>query len=241
MIEKLTEPCQRPLPKEAEEGYVHPWPNRILHWFHALLIVFLAWTGLQIAHPGINITGFGVAWSVIAHKIAGVLLLIQMPIWVIYRIASKRLTWRCLPCWCDFYKCGWKQIKFYLFEIFVGKPHPFDPRELNPMQRITYVSIMLLVLPIAMISGAVLMWPGALAFAVNWTGDLQFWSVLHLIVAYVFIAFVLLHIYLASTGEKPFSYYKSMITGWVDKHEIEEYERLVKDKEEPKEPTQEVV
>ncbi len=221
MIDKLVEPCERKAPDYVKKGYVHPVLNRINHWAHAFLIVLLLWSGFQIAFPNAKIF-FGVGEAVVTHKVCGVLLLIQMPLWFIYRAVSGRMFWRCLPCPCDFFLCSWRQIKYYLFDIFVGRPHPYDPRELNPMQRITYVSLMLIVLPIAMLSGAVLMWPHAFAWLLARV-PIKTVTLVHLIAAFIFLFFIGLHIYLATTGAKPWSYFKAMITGWVDKEELEEY------------------
>ena len=47
-------------------------------------------------------------------------------------------------------------------------------------------------------------------------GGLPVLAPIHTFVAWAFAAFIVMHIYLTTTGETPLSGIKSMITGWED-------------------------
>jgi thiosulfate reductase cytochrome b subunit len=109
------------------------------------------------------------------------------------------------------------QAKYYLQGIFNHAPHPFEKspeRKLNPLQQITYLMILNALLPLQGITG-VLIWG-----AQRWPrisealGGLGFLSPLHTFIAWLFAAFIIMHVYLTTTGEKPLAAINAMMMGW---------------------------
>jgi thiosulfate reductase cytochrome b subunit len=75
-------------------------------------------------------------------------------------------------------------------------------------------------LPLQVVTG-ILIW-GAQRWpeAARWIGGLPFLAPFHTLVAWLFAAFIVLHVYLTTTGHTPTSSLKAMISGW-DEIEVE--------------------
>ena len=117
----------------------------------------------------------------------------------------------------DFFNQMFSQARYYLSGIFKGEPHPFEKsaqKKLNPLQKITYLVILNLLLPLQVITGILIagaqIWPGLS----QKLGGLGFLVPLHSLLAWFFAAFLILHIYLTTTGHTPLASIKAMISGW---------------------------
>ncbi|HNK64537.1 MAG TPA: cytochrome b/b6 domain-containing protein, partial [Anaerolineales bacterium] len=118
------------------------------------------------------------------------------------------------------------QAKYYINGIFKGDAHPFEKMpdsRMNPIQKATYFAILNLLLPLQIITGA-LMWSVQKfpAFA-NALGGLPLLAPFHSLVAWLFATFILVHVYMTTTGATPFEATRAMITGYeeVEVHEDE--------------------
>ena len=109
------------------------------------------------------------------------------------------------------------QLVYYGYGIFRGAPHPFErnpEKKLNPLQKLTYLAILNVLLPLQFVTG-LLIWG-----AQRWSdyaavmGGLGFLAPLHTLVAWLFAAFLLMHLYLTTTGHTPTAHLKAMIDGW---------------------------
>ena len=109
--------------------------------------------------------------------------------------------------------------KYYSSGIFRHEPHPFKPsrrNKHNPLQRLTYLAVLTLLSPLIWVTGWLYMfyadWPawGLSQLQLEWiaTG--------HTIGAFLMVAFLISHLYLATTGHKITSQVKAMITGWEE-------------------------
>ncbi|MDH5673356.1 MAG: cytochrome b/b6 domain-containing protein [Myxococcales bacterium] len=109
-----------------------------------------------------------------------------------------------------------KQIRFYLYGMFRGEPHPFPPsfrHKFNPVQKFAYTTVMYVLTPLSAASGLTLLFPlVAPEEAAGMTGLLPV-AMVHLAVGYLISVFLVFHIYLATTGETVGSYYAEMLTG----------------------------
>ena len=114
------------------------------------------------------------------------------------------------------------QTKYYLYGIFRGEPHPYHPTEkmkFNPLQQLTYLNIMYVLVPIIILSGLLLLFPSYIPDKIFGTGGLVAIALLHYVAALFGTLFMVGHIYLATTGETIITDFKEMITGW---HELDE-------------------
>jgi len=110
-----------------------------------------------------------------------------------------------------------RQARYYLVGIFRHEPHPFakaPERKLNPLQQITYLALLNILLPLQIATG-MLMWG-----AERWPmvdevlGGLGTLGPIHAAGAWLFSAFLVAHIYLTTTGHSPLSNIRAMLTGW---------------------------
>jgi thiosulfate reductase cytochrome b subunit len=109
---------------------------------------------------------------------------------------------------------------YYMVGIFQGKPHPVPKSERakhNPLQRMTYLSISLVLIPVQMATGFLYYyynsWP-----AWGWSPSLSlnFVSLVHTACMFGFLAFLVVHGYMTTTGHTLSGHLKAMCTGWEE-------------------------
>ena len=191
--------------------------ERIWHWLQAGAILMLLFTGLVIHKP--HFFGmFSFAYVVQVHNVLGFILLINAALALFYTLASGTIK-RFFPDPDSFFAKTFEQAMFYTRGIFAGEEHPLEKSKqnrLNPLQQVTYLGILNVLLPAQVITGFLIWgmqeWP-QLAAAL---GGLPVLAPLHTFLAWAFAAFIVMHVYLTTTGETPLSGIKSMVTGWED-------------------------
>ena len=191
--------------------------DRIWHWLQAGSILMLLFTGLIIHKP--HFFGmFSFAYVVQVHNVLGFILLINAALALFYTVASGTIK-RFFPDPESFFARTFEQAMFYTRGIFAGEEHPMQktPRNrLNPLQQVTYLAIINILLPAQVITGFLMWgmqyWPQLAASL----GGLPVLAPLHTFLAWAFATFIVMHIYLTTTGETPLSGIKSMVTGWED-------------------------
>lgn len=202
---------------ETREVYMYGFYERLWHWLQTASILLLLLTGLIIHKPDI----FGIfdfRGVVIVHNVLAAIVIINAALSLFYHLASGEIK-QYLPQPQGFFDRAIAQAVFYLRGIFRGQEHPFVKRpekKLNPLQQITYLALLNVLLPLQIITGA-LMW-GAQRWPalVTRLGGLPFLAPLHTLVAWLFASFILLHVYLTTTGHTPLASIKAMILGWEE-------------------------
>ena len=192
--------------------YVFNRFNRFWHWGQALLVLTLLLTGFEV-HGSYSLFGFEKAVSY--HTISA---------WSLIGLWAFVIFWQ-------FTTGEWKQyiptlekvdamIKYYITGIFTHAPHPFRLTQLhkhNPLQRIAYLTILAAVGPIIWSTGLLYIfhdyWSewGLRAFL-----SLEWVAFFHTMAAFMMLAFVIVHIYLITTGHTIGAHLKAMITGWEE-------------------------
>lgn len=189
--------------------------ERIWHWLQAAGMILLILTGLAIHYPD----RFGVfgsmANAIRFHSWLGFGLIVNAFLGIFYHVTAEKYH-HFLPRMDDFTGAAVRQARFYLYGIFKGEKHPLetDPRrKLNPLQKITYLVLLNILLPFQIVTG-VLMW-GADRWPqlLDEVGGLWILGPAHTLGAYLFLAFLIGHIYLATTGITTWSLLRAMITG----------------------------
>ena len=198
--------------------YLYKGFERFWHWTQSFLIFFLMLTGFEI-HGTYQLLGYenAVRW----HDNAGWALLILIVFsffwhvttgeWKQYIPTMKNLT---------------AQIAYYLTGIFNNAPHPTGKRllsKLNPLQRLVYFTLTIFIIPVMVISGFLYLYFNypLQGFELD---SLMSIAYIHTTGAYMLITFVVIHLYLITTGRTPTSNLMAMITGWekMDEHEANE-------------------
>jgi len=192
--------------------------DRLWHWLQASAILLLIATGLIIHKP--HLFGmFSFAYVVQVHNVLGFVLLINAALALFYTVASGTIR-RFLPEPRDFFGRAVAQAVYYTRGIFAGAAHPLErtsDNRLNPLQQITYLAILNVLLPAQVLTGVLIWgaqrWPQLSAAL----GGLPVLAPLHTLLAWAFAAFIVMHVYLTTTtGETPGAGIRSMISGWED-------------------------
>lgn len=200
---------------QTKQVYMYSVYERFWHWLQTFTIILLLFTGLIIHRPD-TFGIFSFKYVVQVHNILAVILLINAGLSLFYHLASGEIK-QYIPRVGGFFDQAIEQAVFYTRGIFSGKPHPFEKtpqKKLNPLQQITYFGILNVLLPLQIITG-ILMW-GVQQFpvAANALGGLPYLAPFHTIIAWLFAAFIVAHVYLTTTGHEPTAAVKAMMTGW---------------------------
>ncbi len=200
----------------SERIYLLPLWLRIWHWTNALLIISLIVSGISLhfADPKAMLLPFSLARDI--HNIAGVALCVTYGVFVIGNIVSGN-WWQFVPKPDNFLKNIWLQTRFYIWDIFLGRPHPFAvtlERHFNPLQQITYWAVMYLLMPLVLITGVMFLWPELAPDRLFGVDGLLPIALAHFVFGLCILLFLLSHIYLATLGTTPTQQIKMMITGW---------------------------
>ena len=204
----------------TKKVYVYRSFERFWHWLQAILIIFLAFSGFEI-HGLYKFFGFEEA--VLYHNIAAYLFIILIVFAIFWHFTTGE--WRqYIPT----YKNLSKQMQYYLWGMFKNEPHPTKKtvlRKLNPMQKLTYFGLKVLVIPVMVTSGLLYMlfrYPQGNEIQYLNIASLEIIALVHTIAAFFLISFVIVHLYLITTGETLTSNLKAMLTGYEELEQDED-------------------
>jgi thiosulfate reductase cytochrome b subunit len=203
--------------KSTKKVHIYGAYERMWHWLQTAAIVILLITGLVIHRP--DSFGFmNFRNMVLVHNIVAAILAINAFLALFFHLTTGEIQ-QYIPRPRGFFDRTFEQIKYYLIGIFKGEDHPFEKtreKKLNPLQQVTYFGLLNVLLPLQGITG-VLMW-GVQRWPelANRLGGLPILAPIHTILAWLFAAFLILHVYLTTTGHTVFSSMEAMITGWED-------------------------
>lgn len=184
--------------------------ERFWHWTQALLIIVMMITGFEI-HGTYRLFGFQTATRI--HNVAAIALII---------LAAFAIFWH-------FTTGEWRQyvptrqnlgamVYYYIIGIFRGEQHPVHPTrvaKLNPLQRLSYLSFKILIFPVMVTTGLLYLfynaWP-----ALGLSGSVAPVALLHTAGAFLLVGFLILHVYMTTTGRTVFANIKAMFTGYKE-------------------------
>lgn len=173
----------------SRPGVLRGW-----HIANATTVVFLAATGLALRLGLPAGSGDMATW----HSIAGGWHVITWALWFGYNLISGCYVVHYLPAdgWCVGMM---RQILYYGWGIFLGRPHPHPHGGFNPLQSVVYLLVMGLLLPLVMISGV-----GVLSLRSVVFGNIDWWRHLlvqtHFLAGCLLLGFLSVHLYLAVWG-----------------------------------------
>jgi len=194
--------------------YIFKRFERFWHWSQAALIIFMLVSGFEV-HGSYHLFGFENA--VTYHTFAA---------WMIIALWVFAVFWH-------FTTGEWKQyiptmqkvdamIKYYITGIFTNAPHPFKQTRLskhNPLQRLAYLFVLLVINPVIWFSGwAYLFYNDLAVVGLEWL-PLNWIALLHVLGAFMMLIFLIAHVYLGTAGHTPTSHIKAMVTGWEETDE----------------------
>jgi len=197
----------------TQRVYLFKGFERFWHWTQAALVIFMLLTGFEI-HGTYRVFGFRnavdyhtiAAWTLVGLWVFAIFWHVTTGEWRHYIPTTDRIQ---------------AIVHFYSSGIFHGEPHPFKPTPLqkhNPLQRLTYLAILTLLSPLLWVTG----WLSL--FHAQWTAwglsalRLEWVAVAHTAGAFLMLAFLISHLYLATTGPRLTSQVRAMVTGWEEAH-----------------------
>jgi len=203
--------------------YLYSRYERLWHWLQAFLIALLLVTGFEI-HGEFSLFGFQAAVEI--HNFAGLAWLIAFAFFVFWIFTTGE--------WRQYVPTSRKMLevmRYYALGIFRGEPHPVPKRreaKHNPLQRLTYLALAAALLPVQMITGF-LYWGynSWHAWRLGWL-SLEVLAFVHMAGAFAILSFLVVHLYMVTTGHTVTAHTKAMITGWEDVEEgtlVESWEK----------------
>jgi thiosulfate reductase cytochrome b subunit len=191
--------------------------RRFWHWLQAITIVSLLFTGLIIHRPDVFAV-FSFDSVVALHNILAAVMVINAALSLFYHLATERMK-EYVPRPQGFVDDAVRQSLYYMSGIFKGEAHPFEKRpddRMNPIQKLTYFGILNVLLPLQIVTGALMWgvqrWPD-MALAV---GGLPWLAPFHSLLAWLFATFIVGHVYLTTTGATPLEGIRGMVTGYEE-------------------------
>lgn len=206
-----------------KQVYIYKGFERFWHWMQSILIFFLAFTGFEI-HGTYNFFGFRDA--VRYHNVATYMFIGLIVFAIFWHLTTGEYK-QYIPS----LKNIKAQLNYYIFGIFRNAPHPTKKTvlsKLNPLQKLTYFGLKILVIPLSVTSGLLYMfyrYPSKHGVEAINIQTLEFIAIFHTIAAILLVAFLITHLYLLTTGTTVTSNLKAMLTGFEeldDEHSGEE-------------------
>jgi thiosulfate reductase cytochrome b subunit len=186
---------------------------RIWHGAQAFLFFGLIATGLCMHYAGS-------AWAIIpfpvavrTHNACGIATAALWVVFVIYNAASGHIR-HYVPKDFHIIHSAVIQVRYYVFGVFRGDPPPVTPGlRNNPAQQLAYAVVMYALMPLSVGSGVLLLFPILAPERALGRAGLWPMAMLHLTVGYLLTLFLVVHIYLATTGETFFSLIREIVSG----------------------------
>jgi thiosulfate reductase cytochrome b subunit/Zn-finger protein len=207
---------------KKENTYMYRGLERLSHWIMAISVVLLIVTGVEI-HYGI-ISGIITLENIVhIHNVSAKIFILNGLFFFLYNLINGEIR--------QFIKFNKRyiqetilQLNYYLYGIFKGASHPVAKslkRKFNPLQQITYLGLFTILIPFQVISGLIMMFAVKFPSIILFTGGMKILVPLHNFGSWLFITFLIVHIYLTTTGESLTSNIKAMVGGY-EEIEIEE-------------------
>lgn len=195
--------------------YLYSGWVRVWHWTNALLFLILMFTGASMHFSGAGLL-LDFQTAITVHNTAGILLTLAWVVFIVgnlvsengrhYRVRLRGFVGRLIA-----------QSIYYGYGIFRNAPHPFHPSaesKLNTLQQVTYIGVMYLLMPLLILSGWAFLFSIYLPDTILGIGSVWIVAMAHLSIAYMLVLFLLIHIYIITTGESVMTNMRAMLTGW---------------------------
>ena len=185
--------------------------ERLWHWFQVTVVAVLLLTGFTV-HGTLHLMSFQTAVTV--HNTAGLAWAVGTPFFLFWLVVTGQ--------WSHYIPTSRKFLAtahYYAWEIFWGQDHPFEKsagEKHNPIQRLAYLALFLFIAPIQILTG-LLYW--------QWRHvNLQFLGLrnlafMHILFAFAILGFLIVHVYMITTGRTLLEYLRGMVTGTHESYE----------------------
>lgn len=200
--------------------YLYPVWLRIWHVINAISIILLGITGISMQFTNLESPLIRFNSAISMHNFIGVVIIISYAFFFIagiltgntkhYKLKLKGLIDRL-----------YKQGKYYVFGYLKGEPKPFhisEEEKFNPLQKVSYVGTMYMLVPVVIITGVALLFPEMIIEKFYNMSGIRLTTFFHSIAGFFILIFLIIHLYVITIGKHPLKNFKSIITGY---HESE--------------------
>lgn len=202
--------------------YLHPLPVRVWHWVNALGFLLLIATGVRIRYGELlGLMSFESA--VRYHNWIGFAMVANYFVWLVFHLFTDKISiYHPELDARKYFREAFRQMRYYSYGIFKGEPNPYHVSpyaKFNPLQKVMYQVIMLMVVPVQFGTGIILWDLSRFSGWVEALGGVRVVSTIHVLCFIFFVFFILIHAYLGALGRTPGQHYKAMFTGYEEEPE----------------------
>lgn len=175
-----------------------PGPTRFWHWVHGLCVTFLLVTGIQLRLPDVAPIFATFLNAVNLHNICGIVLIVDYLFWLAFHLYRREFKERFLISPGAFFRDTSAMLQYYGHLIFIGEDYPSRCEkyfEFDPVERVFFMTVMLVFLPIQIITGILLFDVQAMMPAIRILGGLRIVDAIHLLVGYFLVSSMIIHVY----------------------------------------------
>ncbi len=200
--------------------YILPLLLRIWHWSNALLMILLMISGINLHFSYLPVTIMSFELSIAVHNVSGITLSVLYILYLLWNGYTG--NWRqYVPKLNGLTDNINRQNYFVMRGIFKGDPPPVLPTQehkYNVVQQITYFLVMYGAMPLLIITGLVFFFPEVAPESLFDFNGMVLVAISHYVTGFVFVMFMIGHIYMGTMGITVSAGIKMMITGWHDHH-----------------------
>jgi len=201
--------------------------ERFWHWTQMTLIFILLFSGAGI-HGFHHLMNFEtMVWL---HVISAIGLIILWTFAIFWHLTTG--NWRhYMPTTDGLFKVA----RYYAYGIFRGEDHPYRKRfwhKHNPLQAMSYLFLKVALFPLLWITGLAYLLYGFWGQGALTAGSLESVAVIHTAAAFAMAVFIIIHIYLLTTGHSFKEHVRPMITGY-DEVDLTPAEEAYLEQDEP--------
>ncbi len=191
--------------------------ERLWHWVMAFSVLALLLTGFRIHYPGgPALLSFPLA--VLVHNVTAAVMLVFAFLALFYHLSTNEIR-QFIPEGAGLGGRLRAQARYYMHGIFQGAAHPAGKsrsRKLNPLQQLTYAGLLNVLFPLQIGTGVLLWLAGLAPGTAAALGGLSVLTPIHNLGSWLFLSFLVAHVYLTTTGHTVLTNLRAMIDGWED-------------------------
>lgn len=202
---------------ETRREYLYNTYERLWHWVMAFSVLLLLVTGLHIHYPG-GTRLFAFPTAVLVHNVTAAVMLVNAFLALFYHLSTNEIR-QFIPEGAGLVGRLRAQAGYYLHGIFQGAAHPSGKsrdRKLNPLQQLTYAGLLNVLFPLQIGTGLLLWLAGIAPGTAAALGGLSVLTPIHNLGSWLFLSFLVAHVYLTTTGHTVLTNLRAMIDGWED-------------------------
>ncbi len=199
--------------------YFYPVWLRLWHGFNALGIIALILTGVSMQSTNAS-SAIGFNLIINVHNVAGIVVSLSYLVFFLGNMFTSNGKYYLMKMK-GFINRPIKQARYYAWGMFHGEKPPFpisEKRKFNPLQKLSYVLVMYIALPLVIVTGLALLFPELIFENIYGISGVFITAILHSAMGFVISVFLIIHLYIASIGKSPAANFKSILNGWHQAH-----------------------